>query len=124
MSRWLAVAAAGEAIAGLALLLSPSRVVPLLFGGQIEGVGIVVSRVAGMALAALRIACWPGVDERAAASGLSGMLTYSVLAALYLAQLGLGGASRGGLLWPAAVVHLILAVALALAWSRRASAVG
>jgi hypothetical protein len=51
------------------------------------------------------------------------MLTYSVLAALYLAQLGLGGAPRGELLWPAVVVHLILAVALALAWSRRASAV-
>ena len=52
----------------------------------------VVARVAGIALIALGIACWLGPP-------LVGMLSYSVLATLYLACLGFVGSLRGGLLW-------------------------
>ena len=55
---------------GLALLIVPSLVGQLLLGEELTGVAIPVARVAGMALVALGIACWPGTP-------LIGMLTYS-----------------------------------------------
>jgi hypothetical protein len=60
--------------------------------------------VAGIALIALGIACWPGPP-------LLGMLTYS---ALYLAYLGLAGGLTGVLLWPAVILHAILTALLTL----------
>ena len=59
----------------------PSLVVRLLFGAEIVGVGVVVSRLVGIALIGLGVACWPGPP-------LIGMLTYSVLATLYLTYIG------------------------------------
>ena len=64
MKNVLAFAAAAEAITGLLLLLSPSIVVRLLFGAEITGAAIVVSRIAGVSLVALGLACWPGVRSR------------------------------------------------------------
>jgi hypothetical protein len=61
--------------------------------------------VAGIALIALAIACWPG-------KALIGMLTYSAAVALYLAYVGLAGAVTGILLWPAVVLHAILTALL------------
>jgi hypothetical protein len=40
------------------------------------------------------------------------MLTYSTLATLYLAYLGFAGGLSGILLWPAVVLHVILAALL------------
>ena len=112
MRNVLAFAAAAEAITGLLLLLSPSIVVRLLFGAEITGAAIVVSRIAGVSLIALGLACWPGVRSRA----LFGMLIYSSLVALYFIGLGLAGESVGKLLWPAAAVHVILTIFLAREW--------
>jgi hypothetical protein len=44
-----------------------------------------------------------------------GLLAYSAAVAVYLAALGLGGAT-GVLLWPAVVLHAILSVLLARGW--------
>lgn len=112
MNRLLAVAAIGEAATGFALLLGPSRVVWLLFGAEIVGAGIVMSRVAGIGLIALGLACLPGTAARA----LSGMLAYSVLSTLYLASVGLGGKWSGPLLWPAIATHAVLTLLLGRAW--------
>jgi hypothetical protein len=60
MKNLLALAAAGEAATGLVLLVYPSIVVRLLFAAEIEGAGVVMSRVAGISLIALGTACWPG----------------------------------------------------------------
>ena len=53
--------------------------------------------MAGIALIALGVACWPGPP-------LVGMLTYSALVTLYLAYLGFAGGLSG--------VSLLLGVAL------------
>lgn len=53
----------------------------------------------------LTIACWPGPP-------LLGMLIYGGAITLYLAYLGLSGASSGALLWPAIIFHLVLTVLL------------
>jgi len=99
------IAAVGEIATGLALLVVPSLVGQLLLGEGLAGVAIPVARVAGIALIALGIACWPG-------SPLVGMLIYSAAVALYLAYLGVAGGSAGVLLWPAVALHVVLAILL------------
>ncbi len=66
-----------------------------------------MARVAGIALVALAVACWPGTP-------LLAMLGYGAAIALYLAYLGFTGAANGVLLWPAVVLHLALTGLLAL----------
>jgi hypothetical protein len=77
----------------------------LLLGEELAGVAIPVARVAGIALIALGIACWPGTPR-------AGMLTYSAGVTLYLAFVGLSGGLAGVLLWPAVVLHVILTTVL------------
>ena len=107
MKYTLPVAAIGEIATGLVLLIAPSLFGQALLGETLPGIAIPVARVTGIALIALGIACWPG-------PAAAGMLTYSAGVALYLASLGLAGISTGWLLWPAVVIHTILAVLLIL----------
>jgi len=117
VKKLLALAAAGEAITGLALLADPPIVVRLLFGAEITGAGTVMSRIAGISLIALGLACWPvGNTGSLAHRALQAMLSYSLLATLYLGYLGLGGPWGGKLLWPAVVIHFVLTILLARAW--------
>jgi hypothetical protein len=113
MKNVLAFAAVAEATTGLLLLLSPSMVVRLLFGAELNGAAIAVSRIAGVSLIALGLACWPG---RVRSGGLFGTLIYSSLVALYFIVLGVAGECVGKLLWPAAAVHVILTIFLAREW--------
>ena len=105
MKKALIFAAIGEAATGLALLIVPSLVGQLLLGEQLAGVAIPAARVAGIALIALGMACWPGPP-------LVGMVTYSAFVTVYLAYLGFAGGLTGVLLWPAVVLHVILTVLL------------
>lgn len=113
-NRALAFAALAEAGTGVILLAYPPIVVRLLFGVEIAGAGIIMSRIAGIALIGLGVACWPG---NSAFQPLYGMLTYSTLAMLYLIRIGIRGAPEGPLLWPGVVVHAIIVVLLV--WVRR-----
>ena len=112
MRKVLIFAAVAEAATGLALLIAPSLVGQLLLGEQLTGIAIPVARVAGIALVALGISCWPGPP-------LLGMLIYSAAATLYLAYLGFAGLT-GILLWPAVALHLVLTIFLGRAWLRTA----
>ena len=104
--KWVLPAAAiAEAVTGVALLIIPSLVGQLLLGDELTGVAILVARVTGIALIALGVACWPGPP-------LVGMLVYTALVMLYLAYIGFVGGLSGVLLWPAVVLHMILAVLL------------
>src|SRR5262249_3644371 len=110
--KWpLALAALGEAVTGLALLIAPSLVGRLLLGADLTGVAVPVARVAGIALIALALACWPG-------SPRLGMLVYGAAVAMYLAYLGVVDGLVGVLLWPAVVLHVILVALLGWAGSR------
>jgi hypothetical protein len=105
MKYVLVLAAVGEAATGLALLIVPSLVGRLLLGEDLAGIAIPVARVAGIALVALGIACWPGPPRAA-------MLTYGAAVTVYLAYLGLSGDMGGVLLWPAVVLHAVLTALL------------
>ena len=105
MRRVLVLAAVGEVATGLALVIVPSLVGLLLLGEGLTGVALPVARVAGIALIALGVACWPGTP-------LVGMLTYSAAVTLYLAYVGFAGRSVGVLLWPVVGLHVIMTVLL------------
>jgi hypothetical protein len=112
MKKALVIAAIGEAVTGLALLLVPSLVGQLLLGEPLAGIQIVLARVAGIALIALGVACWPGPPR-------VGMLVYGIGLTPYLAYLGLAGGMGGVLLWPAVALHAVLTAALLWAPSGR-----
>ena len=112
MKKLLALAAVSEAATGLVLLVFPPIVVTLLFGDEITGAGIIMSRLAGICLIAFGVACWPGGNMLRA---FSGMLTFGLLAMLYLAYVGVNGGG-GTLLWTAVAVHAALSILLVRAW--------
>jgi hypothetical protein len=112
MKNALTFAAVGEAATGLALLVVPSLIAKLLLGTELTGVSIPIARVAGIALIALGVACWPG------RTAFCGMLTYGALATVYLGYIAIRGEWVGPLLWPAVVIHAVLTFLLAIAWSR------
>ena len=105
MNKILMFTALGEAGMGVILLAYPPIVVRVLFDAEIVGAGVIMSRLAGIALIGLGVACWPGPP-------LVGMLIYSVAAALYLAYVGFAGGFTGILLWPAVIMHVILTALL------------
>ena len=104
----LRVVSASEAAAGLVVLAHPPIVVRLLLGSDIADAGIFMSRIAGIALIALGIACWPG----GATCGLLGMAVHSVVTAGYMTAFGLTGGQTGILWWPALTAHGVLAILL------------
>ena len=109
MNAILMLAALAEGGTGVIMLVYPSIIVRLLFATEIVGTGVIMSRLAGIALIGLGAACWPGTATRRA---FQGMLTYSALAMLFLIYIGVRAEGVGLLLWPAVVAHAILIVLL------------
>jgi hypothetical protein len=106
---------------GLAFLADPAIVAALLVGADLSSVGVVVGRCFGITLVALGLACWPGAGSTAPA--VRGMLLYNAATAVFLAYLGTVGHLGGPLLWPAAVLHGVVAGLLAATWRRDRNAV-
>jgi hypothetical protein len=117
MKKLLLLTGVAEAATGMALLLVPVLVGRLLLGVELAGVSVVVARVAGIALLALGVGCWPG-------PALLGMLTYNALGTVYFASLAFDGKWAGPLLWPAVGLQAVLAILLGYTWVRRPKAVG
>lgn len=117
IGRWVAVAAAVEIGTGLVLLVRPPLFTWLLFGAPLPSAGQALGRLAGFALLALALACWPReTAARSVRSALEALLGFSLLTAIYLAYLSLVRDLAGPLLWPAVVLHLVLAILLACGW--------
>jgi hypothetical protein len=110
------VCAVLETGTGLALLILPRIVVRVLLGAELVGAGVATSRLCGLALISLGLACWPEweatpgrLDRRA----VRALLVYNAGATAYLAWLMAPDGYRGLLLVPAIVLHAILAAVLA-----------
>jgi hypothetical protein len=112
----LSVAAAIEAVTGLALIIDPQMVAGLLLGSDLAGAGIAVGRVAGIALLALGLVCWMSRQDANKTATLAAILTYNLLVAAYLMYLGFDGELVGILLWPAIVIHAVLTLLFAYVW--------
>lgn len=106
-------AAAGlEVLTGLALIAAPSVLGRVLFGSDLNAAGEAMGRISGFVMLCLAVGCWPREGESDRHRALVPLVALSWLAAVFLVITGLIGANAGPLLWPAAVVHLILAVLL------------
>ena len=117
---WMRAASGLEVLTGVGLIVAPSLLARLLFGSDLNGAGEATGRIAGLVMLCLAAGCWPrgaGADPHA----LAPLMALSWLAAAFLIITGLIGANVGILLWPAAALHLILAILLTRAWleSRR-----
>ena len=114
MNRLLKLTAFIEAATGLALIVMPSIVVRLLLGSPLDtSAAGMLGRVAGAALLALGVACWLANDDtqgRAARGLVAAMLLYNVAVAALLAFASVGLALHGVALWPAVVLHAVMAV--------------
>ena len=117
MKKLLVLAAVGEGATGLILLADPAIVVRLLLGVESTGLGVVVSRIYGVSLIALGIACWPVIAPR---REFYAMFTYSTAATVYLGYIGLSGFT-GILLWPAVAFHATLSTLLIWMWLKEQS---
>ena len=125
MKQLLGLAAVLEAATGFVLIIHPSLVAQLLFGDGVAGAGKALSRVAGIALLALGVACWPGREAGSSSARSTGaMLTYSLLVTLYLAYLGVVAHLAGMLLWPGVAVHAVWMLLLVAAWRRERQSPG
>lgn len=118
LTKILTLAAVVEIGTGLVLMIDPAIVIILLLGIDGSNVGSLLGRFFGVALLSLGVACWPGRPESTTGvQSFRAMLAYNALVALYLAFLGTVGHLGGSLLWPAVVLHAILA--LSLVWASR-----
>jgi hypothetical protein len=111
---FLVVTALVEAATGFCLLFLPAVLFVILLGLEQAAVdAIFVGRIAGAALLAIGIASWMARnDTRTPAQRglLTGILIYDAAAAMLLAYAGAVLEMSGVLLWPAVVLHAILAV--------------
>src|SRR6058998_3191125 len=114
MSRLLKLTAIIETATGLGLMATPSVVVRLLLGSPLDtSAAVMLARVAGATLLALGVACWLARDDtqsRAARGLVVAMLIYNIAATAFLAFAGIGLGLHGVVLWPAVVLHAVMAI--------------
>ena len=114
MTRALMVLSATiEMATGAAFLIAPGLAEQALLGQAVSGAGIAITRVAGLALLSLGLACWPGQQD-ITLQAKRALLIYNLLAALYLGYLRVAGGFESYLLWPASIFHAVLTVLLAI----------
>jgi len=97
--------------AGLALLLVPSVAASILLGSPLDTLpALIVGRVAGAALLSLGAACWLARNDQnhAVTALVAAMWLYNTIVALLLIYAGVMGL-RGLALWPAVLVHAVMA---------------
>ena len=111
--RFVVTAAAWlEIVVGALFLTVPDVPCLLLFGAKPEAIGMTVGRFAGIALAALGIACLPSTDAGSRRSVVLGLFAFNVGVAILFAWVGVATALHGFLLWPMVILHTIIAAAL------------
>jgi hypothetical protein len=101
-----------EIVAGAAFVTVPNVVCRLLLGAAPEGIGRPLGRFAGIALLALGIACLPSRVAGSRSRAVEGLLAYNIGVTILLSWVGVATMFRGVLLWPAVVLHAVIAIAL------------
>lgn len=101
-----------EIVAGAAILTMLDAACRLLFASAPEGMIRPIGRLSGIALVALGIACLPAGSTGLHGSAVQGLVVYNVGATIVLAWVGVAPTLRGMLLWPAVILHGVIAAAL------------
>jgi hypothetical protein len=112
--RLLIVTAVIEVGTGMAMAIAPSLPVSLLIGSALDTpAALTVGRVAGAALLSLGVACWLAREDeqsRATRGLIAAMLLYDAGVVALLAHAGLVLGLSGPGLWPAILLHAVMAV--------------
>jgi hypothetical protein len=112
LQRYVVTAAAWlEIVVGVLCITVVAIPCRLLFAVEPEGVAMPLGRFAGVALTALGIGCLPS-KTGSYRSAVLGLLAYNSGAAILFASVGFATAFRGPMLWPAAILHAVIAIAL------------
>ncbi len=98
------VAAAFEILTGLGLLVLPAMVVALLLGDGLGPIGIAVTRILGIALCCFGLSAWEA-DRLASRAALC---AYNIVVAITLTAVGMESGNPGILLWPTAILHIVI----------------
>ena len=110
----LAATAVIEAGTGAGLAAAPSVLVPLLIGAAFDlPAELTVGRLTGVALLSLGVACWLArgdAQSRATRGLVAALLFYNTAAAAVLVHAGTALRLSGIGLWPAAVLHVAMAI--------------
>lgn len=117
MQRLLVFAAAVECLVGLALVTLPSFTVSVLLGIEPHEDGLMLARIAGVALFALGAACWGArADSGSAASSgtLNAITIYNAGAGLLLVAYVVAGMAGGMVTFSVGILHLAVAAAFAI----------
>ena len=101
-----------EIIVGAFFLTVPDVLCLLLFGAKPEAIGVPLGRFAGIAIMALGFACLPSRDTGSRRNVVVGLFAFNAGVAILFAYVGFASALHGLLLWPAAILHTIIAAAL------------
>jgi hypothetical protein len=109
--KLILASAAIEAVAGIILIFVPSVFGRLILGIEFPDITRGVARLAGIALVALAVACWPQQRSTVTNAGpaIRGLLTYNFLAAVYLCYWRVAYHAGGPLLWWAVALHAVFA---------------
>ena len=114
---WTRAAAGLEVLTGFALIVAPSLLARFLFGSDLNAAGEATGRISGLVILCLAAGCWLRAGESDRLLALVPLVALSWMAAAFLVITGIIGANVGLLLWPAAALHLILAVLLTWTWA-------
>jgi hypothetical protein len=101
-----------EAATGVALMLVPGMVLALLIGTIVDTAGgLVVARVAGIAMLSIAIACWTMRNDAGDASRglLLALLFYTSAVALLLVHAAVSFHLTAVGLWPTVGAHAVMA---------------
>jgi Na+-driven multidrug efflux pump len=121
LKKILAFASIVEVATGLALMIDPRFIVGLLVGPNTPVEEIPMGRLPGIAILSVGLACWPTSQQAERGSpAFRAMLVYNVLIALFLVYLFKVGHLGGVLLWPAVVLHAVVALLLVWTWRTKA----
>src|SRR5690242_14265376 len=108
MRSLLIVMAIGEFLTGVALCASPSMVILLLLNTSIgEPAGILVGRIAGIALVTLAVACYLSRNiSSSSAAMVKAMIIYNLGVAGFFIYANLAQHIYGIGLWPIVLLHV------------------
>ena len=113
VKRFIVKAAAClEIVVGAIFIIAPNVPCALLFGANPDNMGTPLAHWVGVSLFALGIACLPskaGESRRGAALGL---FVFNAGVTILFAWVGAIATVHGFLLWPAVILHAVIAVAL------------
>jgi hypothetical protein len=103
-----------EILAGAILVILPDIACRLLFGATLDGLAWPLAHWVGIALLALGIACLPSKTTALQGRTALALFVYNICVAVLLLRLGTTAVMRGPLLWPVAILHSIISLALLL----------